>query len=44
MNKMNENGFGKLFQVYVLGENGFFEKMVALTMLRRGTISQGERD
>jgi hypothetical protein len=44
MNKMDKNGFGKLFQIDVLGKNGFFDKMVALTMLRRGTISQGERD
>jgi len=44
MNEMDENGLGKNFQVDVLGRNGFFDKMVALTMLRRGTKSQGERD
>jgi len=44
MNEMDENGFGILFQGDVLGRNGFFDKMVALTMLRRGTKSQGERD
>jgi hypothetical protein len=44
MNKMDKNGFGKLFQVDLLVRNGFFDKIVALTMLRRGIISQGERD
>jgi hypothetical protein len=44
MKEMDKNGFGKFFQVNVPGRNGFSDKMVALIMLRRGTISQGERD
>jgi len=44
MNEMDENGFGKLFQVDVPRREGFSDKMVAFIMLRRGTISQGEKD